>query len=70
MLPDIFTQIVHLCVKLQMGEFEHLAIDGEKVHASASYHGSKNKKRLEQSYERVREGIEKLLERELNEDFT
>jgi len=69
-LPDIFTQIVHLCVKLGMVEFEHLAIDGEKVHANASYHRSKNKKRLEKSYDRVREGIEKLLEREVNEDFT
>lgn len=69
-LPDIFTQIVHFCVKLGMVEFEHLAIDGEKVHANASYHRSKNKKRLEKSYDRVREGIEKLLEREVNEDFT
>jgi transposase len=69
-LADIFTQIVHLCVKLGMVEFEHLAIDGEKVHANASYHRSKNKKRLEQSYERVKEGIEKLLGREVNEDFT
>ncbi len=69
-LPDIFTQIVHLCVKLGMVEFEHLAIDGEKVHANASYHRSKNKKRLEQSYERVKEGIAKLLGHEVNEDFT
>jgi len=69
-LPDIFTQIVHLCVKLGMVEFEHLAIDGEKVQADASYRRSKNKKRLEASYERVREGIKKLLEREVNEDFT
>jgi len=69
-LPDIFTQIVHLCVKLGMVEFEHLAIDGEKVQANASYRRSKNKKRLEASYERVREGIKKLLDREVSEDFS
>jgi transposase len=69
-LPGLFAQIVHLCVKLGMVDFEHLAIDGQKIQADASWRRSKTKKRLEKSMARVTEGMRKLLEKEVSEDFT
>lgn len=69
-LPGIFAQIVLLCAKLGMIDFKHLAIDGQKIQANATYRRSKNKKRLDKTYEKVTEGIKKLLEKEVTEDFT
>jgi transposase len=69
-LPGLFAQIVHLCVKLGMVEFEHLAIDGQKIQADASWRRSKTKKRLEKSMARVTEGMRKLLEKDVSEDFS
>jgi transposase len=68
-LPQLFAQIVHLCRKLGMIDFKYLAIDGQKVQADASWRRSKSKKRLEQSMERVTEGMKKLLAKEVSEDF-
>lgn len=68
-LPQLFAQIVHLCKKLGMIDFKYLAIDGQKIQADATYRRSKNKKRLRQSMERVREGMKKLLGKEVSEDF-
>ena len=51
-------------------EFRHLAIDGQKIKANANYRRSKNRKLMKKSYLKVREGIEKLLAKEVNEEFT
>lgn len=69
-LPKLFAQIVLLCVKVGMVDFRHLAIDGQKIQADASYRRSKTRKRVKKSYDRVREGIARLLEKEPNEEFT
>ena len=68
-LIGLFTQIVMLCKRLGMIGFGHLAIDGEKIHANANFKKSKNLKGLKAEYEKVKEGIEKLLSKEVNEFF-
>ena len=69
-LAKLFSQIVMLCIELDMVDFKHLAIDGQKIKASANYRRSKNRKRTKKSYEKVKQGIEKVLAQEVNEDFT
>jgi hypothetical protein len=69
-LPGLFAQIVHLCTKLGMIDFKYLAIDGQKIQADASWRRSKTKKRLERSMKKVTEGMRKLLEKEVSEDFS
>ncbi len=69
-LPKLFAQIVMICVRLDMVDFQHLAIDGQKIKASANYKRSKNRKRTRQSYQRVKEAITRVLEKPVNEDFT
>jgi len=69
-LPKLFAQIVMICVELDMVDFQHLAIDGQKIKANANYRRSKNRKRTKKSYLKVKEGIEKLLAKEVNEEFT
>lgn len=69
-LPAIFTQIVLLCKELEMIDFKNLAIDGEKIQANASYKNSKNLKGIEKEYDKIKEGIKKLLRKEINEYFT
>mgnify|MGYP001180349447 CR=1 FL=1 len=68
-LPQLFAQIVHLCVKLGMIDLQYLAIDGQKIQADASYRKSKTMKRLQQSMQRVTSGMQKLLEKPIGEDF-
>lgn len=69
-LGGVFTQIVMLCNRLGMIGFEHLAIDGQKIHANANFKKSKNLKGLKREYEKVKMGIEKLLSKEVNEYFS
>lgn len=69
-LPELFTQVVLMCKKLDMLDFNHLAIDGQKIQANASYKKSKNLKSLKKEYEKVKQGLTKLLEKEVNEYFT
>jgi len=66
-LPDLFTQIVLLCKQLGMIGFEHMAIDGQKIHANANFRKSKNLKGLKSEYAKVKAGIQKLLAKEVNE---
>ena len=47
-LPKLFAQIVLLCVKVGMVDFQHLAIDGQRIQADASYRKSKIRKRVKQ----------------------
>lgn len=67
-LPDLFTQVVMICEKLNMLGFEHLAIDGQKIHGNANFTKSMNQERLNARYKRIKEGIQKLLEKEPAED--
>jgi transposase len=69
-LPKLFTQIVMLCVELGLVDFQYLAIDGQKIQANASFRQSKNKERYAKAVLRVRKGMEKLLSKEVTEDFT
>jgi len=69
-LPDLsalFTEIVLLCKRLGMIGFEHLAVDGQKIHANANFKKSKNLKGLRSEYEKMNAGLERLLNREINE---
>lgn len=69
-LPKLFSQIVMICVRLDMVDFQHLAIDGQKIQANANYRRSKNRKRTKKSYQKVKEAIARVLQKEVNEDFT
>lgn len=68
-LPGLFTQIVYLCGSLGLIGFEHLAIDGQKIEANASFRRSKNLKQVKKEYEKTRQGLEKLLGKEVSEAF-
>lgn len=66
-LAALFTEIVLLCRGLGMIGFEHLAIDGQKIQASANFKKSKHLKGLRSEYEKVKAGLEKVLNREVGE---
>jgi transposase len=68
-LPGLFTQIVYLCGTLGLIGFEHLAIDGQKIEANASFRRSKNLKQVKKEYEKTKQGLEKLLSKEVSEAF-
>jgi transposase len=63
-IAEIFTQVLFLCKKLRMIGFHHLTIDGQKIHANASFRKSYNKDRLEERYAKVKKGLMKLLAQE------
>jgi len=67
-LPAIFTQIVLLCIELRMVDFGFLAIDGQKIHANASFRQSKTNKDLRKEIERIEQQMKELLTREPAED--
>lgn len=69
-LVDIFAQIVILCEKLGMIDFKNLTVDGQKIQANASFKKNYNRDRLEKALKRIKNGITKLLEKEINDDFT
>ena len=70
-LPQLFAQIVFLCVRLGMVGFEHLSVDGQKIQANASFRRSKNLKGLRKEYGKVQQAMRKLVERPVEEqNFT
>lgn len=70
-LPQLFAQIVFLCGRLGMVGFEHLSVDGQKIQANASFRRSKNLKGLKKEYGKVQQAMQRLVEKEVNEeDFT
>jgi transposase len=69
-LPGLFTQIVMLCMELGMLDMDHLAIDGQKIHANANYRRSKNLKGLKKEYDKIHNGMEKLLSKDISEHFS
>jgi transposase len=69
-LPGLFAQIVYLCGGLGLIGFEHLAIDGQKIEANASFRRSKNLKQARKEYEKTKQGLEKLVRKEVSEAFS
>ena len=69
-LPDLFSQIVLMCNELGMIDLKYFAVDGQKIQGNASFRKNYNKKRLKKTYDKIRNGIKKLLEKEITEDFT
>jgi hypothetical protein len=53
-----------------MIDFKYLAVDGQKIQANASFKKTVNKERFVKNYKRLKEGITKLLEKEITEEFT
>ncbi len=66
-LPGLFTQIVTLCAALGMVDFRNLAIDGQKIQANANFRNNVDRARAKKRLDRIRKGMEKLLEQEPNE---
>jgi transposase len=66
-IPGIFTQIVILCRELGMIGFEYLAVDGQKIQGSASYTESKTVEEMKKEYDRIKRGIEKIVNTEVHE---
>lgn len=66
-LPGLFTQIVMLCSALGMIDFKHLALDGQKIQASANFRNNVDRARAKKQLARIRKGMEKLLEQEPHE---
>lgn len=69
-LPGLFTQIVTLCAALGMVDFRNLAIDGQKIPANASFRNNMDRARAKKQLDRIRKGMEKLLEQEPNESLS
>ncbi len=69
-LPGLFTQIVLLCTELDMLDFKHMAVDGQKIQANANYKNSKNLKGIKKEYEKIKKGLDTLLDKEVCEYFT
>jgi transposase len=66
-IPGLFTQIVMLCKELEMIGFEYLAVDGQKIQGNASYTESKTIGEMKKEYERIKNGIEKIVNTEVQE---
>ena len=66
-LPGLFAQIVLLCSALGMVDFKHLAIDGQKIQANASFRNNMDRARAKKQLARALKGMEKLLEQEPGE---
>jgi transposase len=69
-LSDLFTQIVLLCDKLDMISLEHLALDGQKIQANASFKNSYDEKRLKKRYEKIKDAVSKIIETPVSEHLT
>lgn len=67
-LPTLFTQIVLLCIELGMVDFGFLAIDGQKIHANASFRQSKTREGMKQEIERIEKQMTLLLGKEPGDD--
>lgn len=69
-IPDLFAQVVILCQQLGMINFEHLAIDGQKIEANASFKNSYDFKRVEKRYKKIKMAMEKIAQTPIDEFFT
>jgi transposase len=66
-LPGLFSQIVLLCAALGMIDFKHLAIDGQKIAASANFRNNVDKRRAEKQIKKIEKGMNRLLSQEPTE---
>jgi transposase len=66
-MPGLFAQIVMLCRELGMIGFGHLAVDGQKIQGNASYRKSKTVGEMKKEYDRIKKGIEKIVNTEVHE---
>ena len=69
-LPGLFAQIVMLCSALGMIDFKHLALDGQKIQASANFRNNVDRARAKKQLERIRKGMARLLEQEPTDALT
>jgi hypothetical protein len=60
---------VYLCGTLGLIGFEHLAIDGQKIEADASFRRSKNLKQVKKEYAGVKQGLERMMRTEWSRRF-
>jgi transposase len=67
-LPSLFAQVVFLCNKLGLVGYEHLAIDGEKIEANASFRKSYSAERLQKRLKKIERAVEALLREESETD--
>ena len=67
-LPDIFSQIVLLCVELDLVGFEYLAIDGETIKANANFQKNKSLSIINEEIEELSMQIGKVLEKDLEDN--
>ena len=65
-IAEIFSQVVMLCKELGMIGFDNLAIDGQKLRASANMLQNKNLKEVREEMEKIKIQLAKLLEKETN----
>lgn len=63
-LPGVFAQIVTLCASLEMVTFKHLAVDGQKIAASANFRNNMNTERAKKKLQKITHGMKKMLEEE------
>lgn len=61
LLKDYFVQIVHICQSAGMAALKSIAIDGTKIHASASNKKTKNKDQLAAEVEAIQNEIDRFL---------
>ena len=66
-LPGLFTQIVMLCAALGMVDFQHLALDGQKIQANANFRNNLDRARATKRLGKIQKGMKKLLEQEPTE---
>jgi transposase len=70
-LPGLFAQIVMMAVELGLVDFEHLAIDGQNIHANANLRKTYNLIRIKERFEQVQKGMNRILSENVNiEDLT
>jgi len=69
-LPGLFSQIVMLCATLGMIDFQHLAIDGQKIQANANFRNNLDRKRAKKHLGKLEKGMKKLLEQEPTESLS
>ena len=69
-LPGLFTQIVMLCAALGMVDFQHLALDGQKIQANANFRNNLDRSRAKKRLGKIQKGMKKLLEQEPTDALT
>jgi len=60
-LSELFVQVLHLCRKVGLVKFGHVALDGTKVRANASKHKAMSYSRMEKKAEELEAEVRRLL---------